>query len=85
MLAQDVLDQPIFSLKLPQYEPDEGELLFGATNHSLNSTDFVTVPVINQMSKSLFENSWTVNASHIPFDTPVPLEYALPQATFAAM
>lgn len=33
----------------------------------------------------MLENSWTVNASHVSFDTPVPLEYAMPQVTFTMM
>ncbi len=43
LLSQKLLDEPIFSLKLRLYEEDEGEILFGATNPNLHSSDFINL------------------------------------------
>ena len=85
MLAQNILDSPIFSLKLPLYEQDEGEILFGAVNPLLNSSAFVTFPVINSTADGRVNNSWTVPASHVSLDTPVPLELNLPPDAYAVL
>jgi saccharopepsin len=86
LLSQKLLDEPIFSLKLPLYEEDEGEILFGATNPNLHSSDFINLPVINtSASYGQDHDSWTVSASHIHFDSPQPLQQALPANAYAVL
>ena len=85
MLSQDLLDSPIFSLILPLYEKEQGELLFGATDPALHNSDFVTLPVINQTSDQRFIDSWIVAASHSSFDTPHPLQISLPPTGYAVL
>ena len=84
LLSQKLLDEPIFSLKLPLREADEGELLFGGTNPNLQSSDFINLPVINVTAEhGRDHDSWTVPASHIHFDTPHPLQMSLPSSAYA--
>jgi len=84
--SQDLLDQPVFSLRLPLYEDDEGELLFGATNPNLHSSDFINLPVMNTTASDGYNHdSWTVPASHIHFDSPHPLEQSLPRNAYALL
>lgn len=86
LLSQELLDEPIFSLKLPHYEDEEGELLFGSTNPTLHKTDFINLPVINITARNGFNHdSWTVPASHIHFDSPHPLEQTLPSNAYALL
>lgn len=67
------LDAPIFSLKLPTKEGDQGELLLGATNRDLYVSEPTTVPLSNHTDSS-FPASWTLPAEAITFNSQVPLQ-----------
>ncbi|KAK4695706.1 hypothetical protein P7C71_g2099, partial [Lecanoromycetidae sp. Uapishka_2] len=86
LLAQKLLDKPIFSLKLPIFEDEEGELLFGATDPNLHSSDFISLPVMNATAHNGFNHdAWTVPASHIHFDSPHPLDQPLAKNAYALL
>jgi saccharopepsin len=67
------LDAPIFSLKLPTKEGDQGELLLGATNRDLYVSEPITVPLVDD-SHNFMPYSWTLPAEAITFDSQVPLQ-----------
>jgi saccharopepsin len=79
LLSNNLLSSPIFSLKIPHTEQDEGELLFGATNPSLYTPPLVTLPIKNATGKaqSRFSDLWTIAATHITFDTAIPIHQPL--------
>jgi len=79
LLSNDLLSSPVFSLKIPRTEGDEGELLFGATNPSLYTAPLITIPVKNATGKaqSRFSDLWSVAASHITLDTAIPIHQPL--------
>jgi len=85
LLKQNLLDSPMFSLKLPSYQREEGELLLGGSGDILNESDFLTLPVINETSDKRYKDSWTVSASHISFGTPNPLEISLSSTGYAVL
>ena len=71
LLSQKLLDQPVFSLKLPIDQHTEGELLFGGINPKVNSSTFTNLPVVNMTSEDGF------------FDSPHPLQASLPSPAYA--
>ena len=84
LLSQKTLDAPIFSLKLPTGLHEEGEILFGGMNSTLNSSTLINLPLVN-VTQSHFSNRWTVRASNISFASPRPLEFTLPTHGFAVL
>lgn len=85
LLLQKVLDEPLFSLKLPTGLDEEGEILFGAINSKLNNSALIDLPVVNVTHPDIFSRRWTVEASHVKFDSPRPLEITLPTGGFAIL
>lgn len=83
--SQDLLDKPVFSLKLPVGPDDEGEILFGAIPESIDASNLVTLPVINVTSPPDFSDAWTVSATHISFDSPSPMNVSLGLASWALL
>ena len=82
-LRHNLLDSSIFSLRLPLYEDQEGELLFGSINPAINRSDFVTLPVLNETSDHRYKNAWTVPASHVSFNSLKPLKVSLGPTGYA--
>ena len=85
LMSHDMLDEPIFSLKLPHYEGEEGELLLGAFNPALRNSAITQIPVINATSDNYFPDRWTVPASAIHFASPHPLHVSLPSDGYALL
>lgn len=83
--SQQLLDESIFSLKLPIGPDDEGEIIFGATPSSIDKSKIVKIPVINITSPPDFPTSWAISASHISFDSPNPMNLSLGTATWALL
>ncbi|KAI9769218.1 MAG: Vacuolar protease A [Geoglossum simile] len=79
LLSNNLLSSPLFSLKVPRTEHDEGELLLGATNPSLYTPPLITLPIKNATgtAQSRFSDLWTVAATDITFDTALPLHRPL--------
>lgn len=73
MLDRDLLDEPIFSLKLPRSENEFGDLLFGASDQSLYNAPLMKIPITNPPDDSVFHNFWTVSIDHATFNTTIPL------------
>ncbi|KAL9617616.1 MAG: hypothetical protein Q9160_007582 [Pyrenula sp. 1 TL-2023] len=73
MLDHGLLDEPMFSLKLPRSEGDQGDLLFGASDPSLYNAPLARVPITNAPENSVFHNLWTVSIDHATFNTTIPL------------
>lgn len=75
--SQELLDGPIFSLKLPIGPDDEIEIIFSASPSSIDESKIAKLPVINITSPLNFPTSWTVSATYISFDSPKPMNLAL--------
>ena len=77
MIAKNLLDSPLFSLKLPLNEHDTGELLLGDTNSDLYTGELVKLPFVNATDDygSSFADLWSVAVENVTFDSPVPLHY----------
>jgi Eukaryotic aspartyl protease len=82
LLSREILDEPLFSLKLPVNTRDSGELLLGGTNPELYHEDtMVRLPVIEGSS-----DFWCVPADSITFNHPHrPLHVDMPTGSFAML
>ncbi|KAH0563505.1 hypothetical protein GP486_001926 [Trichoglossum hirsutum] len=80
LLSNKLLSSPTFSLKLPRSPVDEGELRFGTSNPPLHASPPITLPVVNATGEdqSWAADLWNVAATHITFNTPIPLHQSLP-------
>jgi saccharopepsin len=80
LLSNNLLDKPIFSIKLPHTQGESGELLLGGINPSLHSGPLHTIPVIDASSpnNSYFSNLWTLSLTHLTLDTRIPLTLTTP-------
>ncbi|KAI9770478.1 MAG: Vacuolar protease A [Geoglossum umbratile] len=79
LLSNNLLPEPLFSIKIPRTPDDEGELLLGGTNPALYTPPLVTLPIKNLTgeARSWFPDAWTVAASHVSFDTAIPIHWPL--------
>ncbi|KAL9114347.1 MAG: hypothetical protein Q9227_001769 [Pyrenula ochraceoflavens] len=73
MLDRNVLDSPIFSLKLPRSEDEQGDLLFGASDPELYQAPLSQIPVLDLQDENPFSGLWTVPADHLFFNSTRPL------------
>lgn len=83
--SQGLLDESVFSLKLPIGPNDEGEIIFGRTPSGIEESKIVKIPVINITSPPDFPTSWAVSATHISFDSPIPMNQSLKSTTWALL
>ncbi|KAI9854827.1 MAG: Vacuolar protease A [Trichoglossum hirsutum] len=79
LLSNNLLSSPLFSLKLPSPQDHEGELLLGASRPPIHAAPPITLPIANATGKNQawFSDLWTVDATHITLNTPVPLRQSL--------
>lgn len=74
-----LLDENLFSLKLPHDLNDVGEIMFGGSNPDLYTGDFKTVKLLDGKDVDLyFEGAWNVPISGITLNTSVPTYWPLP-------
>jgi saccharopepsin len=84
LVAYGQLDEPIFSLKLPNSESQQGELLFGGRNPELYEGELATVPLAEKVH--LWDRGlWTLPLDNITLDTPVPLELSFAPDAYATL
>jgi saccharopepsin len=71
MIAQDLLDRNIFSLKLSRGLDDSGEIMFGGINQDLFEGYLTTLPLLNStIEPEDFHGRWFVPATSISIGRP---------------
>ena len=73
MLDRELLDEPIFSLKLPRNKNEPRDLLFGASDQSLYNAPLTKIAITNPPDSSVFHDFWTVSVDHATLTTTIPL------------
>ncbi|KAG8527198.1 uncharacterized protein KY384_008628 [Bacidia gigantensis] len=87
--AGNILDRNIFSLRFPRSMTDVGELLFGDTNPELYEGEPIMLPTVNRQSSEAeyrpWLDYWTLPASKISFNSPLPLHVDLSNTSYAVL
>ena len=68
MIAEDVLDRPIFSLRLPNAHEEEGELVFGASEPPNHAEEAVVVPVQPGSHNPYWPAAWPMQLDGMEFN-----------------
>ena len=84
LVSRGLLDQPIFSLKLPNSVSNRGDLLFGGIDPDLFLGEITTLPLVHPEYPPL-SNTWAVSIESITFDTQVPLHFDMPSGSVAVL
>ena len=77
LVTQNRLPSQVFSLKLPVYSNETGELSLGSSNPEFYHPGSRPVPVIPIPDTAYDRNKWTVPTSHISLNTSIPLNLTL--------
>lgn len=84
LVSRGLLDQPIFSLKLPNSVSNHGDLLLGGIDSSLFLGEITTVPLVRPEYTPL-SDTWAVSIQSITLDTQIPLHYDMPTGSVAVL
>ena len=82
---QKLLERDIFSLRIPRYRNQTGELRFGSTNQDLHNDNFVRLPLV-PTTKSQGDNhheEWTVPFNNVSSSLPTPTKSTTPAGAIA--
>jgi saccharopepsin len=86
MISQNVLDEPVFSMKLPQSASDQGTLILGGIDEDLFTGPITSFPVLQpRIDFPLYDNAWAIPLTSITFNTPHPLHWEMPKSSSAVL
>ena len=83
LVSRGLIDEPVFSLRLPNRAADQGELLLGGTDPEFDG-EVITIPLVEPDYQPA-KGSWAVSIQSITFNTPNPLHFDMPIGAVAVL